>query len=106
MPILNGTRIRQRRDELDLSTAELAGRLGISEGYLRNIISTTDPARERLAYRIARELSLPIEEVLPQGGQSKKPPREPKDPTSPPRRKDKDSAPKAPKRATDEVSAA
>lgn len=60
---IDGERIRQRRDELDMSSADLAARLGISEGYFRNICGGSDRPRRRVIYRIARVLDLPLDEI-------------------------------------------
>lgn len=48
-----------RRDELDLSNREVASRMGISEGYLRNILSGSDSPGRRRVYALERALRLP-----------------------------------------------
>lgn len=65
-----------RRDELDLSNQELAQRAGISEGYLRNILSGSDSPGRRTVYAIERALRLPKGALL---GSSKPDPDDDRD---------------------------
>lgn len=97
MPLPNGSRIRARREELDLRPAQLAERLGISAGYLRNIESGHDPIRNEVGHRIARALAISFEDVmgtnpvppLAEGtndGVPDEPPKQPKPQKAPPKR--------------------
>lgn len=98
MPPVNTERLRDRRDELDLSNADLAGRMEMSESYLRNILCGADEPSKRLIYRFSRVLDLPVEDIeaiKPQGDPSE-PPDQPKVPKPPPKRKE--SAGGGPKR--------
>lgn len=90
MPLLNGHRIRERRDELDLTPAQLAERLGISKGYLRNIENGSDQCSGRVMHRMARELALPTSEIQANNdGVPDEPPKQPKnEPKGTPRRQD------------------
>jgi transcriptional regulator with XRE-family HTH domain len=60
-----GERIRARRDEANLSLAELARRVGISKGYLHNLESgdAASPSAEIL-FRIANELGTTIADLM------------------------------------------
>jgi transcriptional regulator with XRE-family HTH domain len=104
MPAVDHLRLRDRRDELDLSNAELARRLEISEGYLGNILYGTDEPSRRLIYRFSRVLEVPVKQVeaarrTPQGDPSEPPEQPPNEPKAPPARKDKRKGP--PKTAED-----
>lgn len=61
---LNGPRINDRLAELDLSPADFAERIEMSEGYFRNLRNGSDQCSLRTAHRIARGLALPVNEVL------------------------------------------
>lgn len=103
MPFPNGARIRERREELDLSTGELADRLGISQGFLRNIEGGHDPASNRVLHRIARHLAVSVDELMrTSGGEGipDPPPPQPKNlPTHPPKRQDSEGGKTGPRRA-------
>jgi len=87
MPLPNGSRIRARREELDLRPAQLAERLGISAGYLRNIESGHDPIRNEVGHRIARALAISFEDVMgTNDGVPDEPPKQPKPQKAPPKR--------------------
>lgn len=63
MPPINIPRVRDRRDELDLSNRDLAERVDISEGHLRNILAGSDCPSRRVMYRFSRALGLPLAEI-------------------------------------------
>lgn len=95
MPKVDTERLRDRRDELDLSNAELARRLEMSEGYLRNILCGTNVPGRRVIYRLSRVLNLPVSEIeagrrTPHGDPSEPPNQPPNSPKGPPRRQDHD----------------
>ena len=88
MAVTNGARIRERRDELDVTPAQLAERLGISKGYLRNIENGNAKPARRVIHRIARELGISVAEL-----EAEKKEDERKDePTHPTRRQDKEQS--------------
>jgi transcriptional regulator with XRE-family HTH domain len=92
MPPVNASRLRDRRDELDLSNADLADRLDIAQGYAENILYGTDAPSMRVVYRLSRALALPVDEILagdrtPQGDPSE-PPQQPKPKPKEKRRKE------------------
>ncbi|TDP96704.1 helix-turn-helix domain-containing protein [Labedaea rhizosphaerae] len=65
MPKPNGARIRRRRHERGLTTAELAARVGFTnEASMRNIEARSDPTSMIKLYRIARELGIAVDEIL------------------------------------------
>ena len=94
---LNGPRINDRLDELDLSPSEFADRHEISEGYFRNLRNGSDQCSSRLAHRIARGLALPLSEVVAATPKKTEPKQEP---THPPRRQDTEQDRKGPKRVS------
>jgi DNA-binding XRE family transcriptional regulator len=57
-------RIRQRREELGLTQAELAKKLGISTTYLSKIENERKPINVVLAIRIAKALESTVEEIF------------------------------------------
>ena len=62
-----GERIRQRRSEKGLSSAELARRAGISKGYLSELENggaTAPKPSAEILYRIARELATTIADLM------------------------------------------
>jgi transcriptional regulator with XRE-family HTH domain len=63
MPPINRARLRDRRDELDLRNKHLAERLEISESYLNNLICGVNEPSQRLIYRMARVLAVPLAEL-------------------------------------------
>lgn len=104
--LLNAKRIRERRDERDLSNKELAGALGISELYLRNVLSGSDKPGSRLVHRIGRVLGLTYEEVTAattNDGVPDGPPKQPTGPKGPVKRQDTEQERKGPKRAADQA---
>lgn len=62
--MVNGAIIRKRREWLDLSTAQLAEGVGLSEGGMRNIEGEQTPASHRVIGRIARMLRVPEARLL------------------------------------------
>jgi len=95
MPLPNGTRIRERREELDIDQSELAERLAISRGYLRNIEGGHDPIKNQLGHRIARALAISFDEVMgPGDGVPEEPPKQPKPPPTPPKRTERTTSPR------------
>lgn len=57
-------RIKERRDQLGLTQAELAERLKIHTSYLSKIENEKKPINVRLAIRIARELNTTVEHLF------------------------------------------
>lgn len=57
-------RIREAREELGLTQAELAERVKISIGYLSKIENEKKPINVKLAIRIARALKTTVEEIF------------------------------------------
>lgn len=104
MPHVDTDRLRDRRDELDLSNTELARRLDISEGYLRNILCGVNTPGRRVVYRLSRTLDLPVSAIeagkrTPHGDPSEPPRQPPNEPKRPPTRKDHEGDRKGPPRA-------
>lgn len=106
MPAVNHELLRHRRDELDLSNANLAARMGANQGYVENVVSGADNPGWRLIYKLSRALDLPVERIVLGDEQPAQPapaqpaaPR-PKDPSGPRRRQDLEPT-KAPRRASD-----
>jgi len=106
MPCVDTYRLRDRRDELDLSNTELARRLDISEGYLRNILCGVNTPGRRVVYRLSRALDLPVSLIeagkrTPNGDPSE-PPIQPKnEPKRPPTRRDHEGDRKGPPRVNE-----
>ncbi|MCI2421473.1 helix-turn-helix transcriptional regulator [Saccharopolyspora sp. K220] len=105
MPPVNATRLRDRRDELDLTNTELARRVGTSQGYVENILCGADAPSKRVIYRLSRVLDLPVDEIeagrrTPQGDPSEPPVQPPNAPTHPPRRQDHEPGKTSPQRVT------
>ncbi|MEC3975104.1 helix-turn-helix domain-containing protein [Amycolatopsis sp. H20-H5] len=88
MPAVNHPRLVDRRDELDLSNPELADRMGISKGYLENILYGVDEPSMRVIHRFTRVLGLGLHEVrrTPDGDPSGPPKQPPTSPAGPPKR--------------------
>jgi len=61
----DGRKIRQIREEHDLSIGELATRLGIKPQSLSNIEWNNKPAGAALAIEIARELGVTLGDIAP-----------------------------------------
>jgi transcriptional regulator with XRE-family HTH domain len=59
-----GKIIRQRREELNLSTGELAAHLKISEDYLKRIENETRKAGVGLLLKISVILDIPLQELI------------------------------------------
>lgn len=89
MPPVDNTRLRDRRDELDLSNSDLARQLQISPQYLVNILCGSDDPSARLIHRFARVLDLPLDQVRrkPQGDLPESPDQSSSEPKAPRRRK-------------------
>lgn len=73
MPHVDAARLKDRRDELDLSMAELAKQVGVAYNYLSDVLNGragtgADGRRygpsKRLIYRLSRVLDLPVEEIV------------------------------------------
>lgn len=64
MPRADGAFIRRTREERDLSSQDLASRVGIHVGTLRNVEYGGKPASNRLLHRLARELDVTYEQLL------------------------------------------
>jgi transcriptional regulator with XRE-family HTH domain len=83
--------LRERRDELDLSNAELAEQVELSVGYVGNILYGTDQPHRRVLHRLARVLGLTVVDGdvrrPPEGDPSEPPEQPPNEPTAPPPRK-------------------
>jgi len=90
---LNGPRINDRLAELDLSPADFAERIEMSEGYFRNLRNGSDQCSLRTAHRIARGLALRVDDVLVKKDEETK-----EEPTHPKRRQDNEqtTGPKRP----------
>jgi len=107
MPPVDTARLKARRDELDLSMADLAERLGISPGHLNNVLCGSTHPSGRLIHRFSRALKLPVEEIeagtrTPRGDPSEPPQQPPNTPKSPPKRQDTEH-PTGPKRVTNKA---
>ncbi|WP_158303226.1 helix-turn-helix domain-containing protein [Prauserella endophytica] len=105
-------RLRNRRDELDLTNAEVAQQADISPGYAENIMCGADKPSRRLIFRLARVLKMPADEIDPEinagkrtsQGDPSEPPNQPKnEPTRPPRRQDHENETKGPRRVQAEA---
>jgi transcriptional regulator with XRE-family HTH domain len=114
MPDIDHVLVRDRRDELDLSNADVADRIGTTYNYVVNIMCGSGSPSLRMIYRISRALGIPVEQIVasqdgertPQGDPSE-PPIQPKnEPTGPSRRKDTEHKKTGPKRLKDGASAA
>lgn len=57
-------RIRDRREELELTQAELAKKLKISISYLSKIENEKTPINVKLAIKIARALRTTVEDIF------------------------------------------
>lgn len=57
-------RIKQRREELELTQTELAKKLKISISYLSKVENEKTPINVKLAIRIARALRTSVEEIF------------------------------------------
>lgn len=105
MPPVNTEVLKERRDQLDLSNAELAELVKISPDYLRNVICGADDPGRRLIHRFSRVLGIPVGTIeaagerTPQGDPSEPPVQPPNAPKAPPSRQVKEK--KAPRRAHD-----
>lgn len=108
MPPVNHERLRDRRDELDLSNADIAGSVERAPKYIENILCGSDEPSMRTIHRLSRVLDLPVDEITagkrtPKGDPSE-PPIQPKnEPTHPPKRQEKEQDRKAPPRVTEAV---
>lgn len=100
-----GARIRERREELDISPGTFAQRVQIVTGSLRNIENGTKKPSRRLLNRIARELALPFAELAQAYADAaeQKDDERKDEPTHPTRRQEKEQDKTGPKRATDEL---
>lgn len=113
MPPINHRLVRDRRDKLDMSNAELASLLELATGSVENIVCGSVEPGMRTVHRLCRVLRLSSDDVLnaqdgentPKGDPSEPPVQPPNAPTAPPRRQDTEKT-KGPKRVTDSVSAA
>lgn len=109
MPPVDHDKLRERRDELDLSNPDLAEQLGISTNYLVNIMCGSNDPGPRLIHRLSRVLELPREEFdlgkrTPKGDPSEPPQQPPNEPKGPPSRPPKE--PTGPKRPDDALRSA
>ena len=102
--------IRLRRDELDLSNADLARVSNVNPRYLRNIVCGANQPSRRVIFRLARALELEPEKVDPDiyagkrtpRGDPSEPPIQPKnEPKSPPTRRDHEGDRKGPPRVSE-----
>lgn len=110
---LNGRRIDDRLDELDVSPADFAARVDLSDGYFRNLRNGSNKCSSRTAGRIARGLALPVDEIVLSSAPDGR--REPKaanasetkeEPTHPKRRQDTEQTKTGPKRPDDVLAGA
>lgn len=109
MPPVNFERLRDRRDELDLSNEALAEQMGLSQGYAENILYGTDEPSMRVIYRFSRVLDLPVKEIVvadpdPDPNPASEPepaqPAREKDPAGPPARRNGRDDRRGPRRVT------
>lgn len=102
MPPTNHQTLRSRRDQLDLSNAELAAKAGVNPDYLVNIICGVDNPSMRVIHRLSRVLKLPVEDILakPTGDPSDPPKQPANEPKGPPTRQEREPT-KGPRRARD-----
>jgi DNA-binding XRE family transcriptional regulator len=56
--------IKQRREALGLTQAQLARKVSISAGYLNRIENETRPVNVKIAIRIARALNVAVEDIF------------------------------------------
>lgn len=93
--------MRQRRQELGIKLQDFAPRVGVSYGHYRNLEYRDKPAAIEVFHRIARELAVPVDDLI---DTERKLDREPKresdhtatEPLEPPRRDDPDRPPNKP----------
>lgn len=57
-------KIKQRREELQLTQADLAKLVGVSTGYINRIEKETRDINVKLAIRIARALNSTVEDIF------------------------------------------
>lgn len=93
-----GHRVRELRDEKGFTRKGLADAVDVAGNYLTNITCGLDEPSNRLKHVFARVLEAP-ELAPPIVGIPDPPPKQPKKPSGPPRRQDKEGDKKAPKRA-------
>lgn len=101
-------RLTNRRDELDTTNADVAREVGLSPGYIENIMAGVDQPSRKVIYRLARTLGLEPHEIdpdvyagkrTPRGDPSEPPQQPPGGPKGPARRQDKEGDKKGPKSA-------
>lgn len=113
MPRINHDLVRARRDELDLSNAALASKLGLATGSVENIVCGAVLPSMRAVHRMSRVLDIPVHKIVasdvgqdgertPQGDPSEPPVQPKNEPKGPTRRQDREGGRKAPKRVTDQ----
>lgn len=109
---VDATRIRLRRDELDLTNADVASHANVTPRYVGNIMSGADQPGDRVIFRLAEVLELNPDEVdpdiyagkrTPRGDPSEPPRQPPNEPKRPPTRKDHEGDRKSPPRAAREA---
>jgi transcriptional regulator with XRE-family HTH domain len=107
---MNAELARARRDELDLTNAQLAEKVSLSQGYVENILYGCDQPAPRVIYRFERALDLPKGSLFggsrtPQGDPSEPPRQPPNEPTRPTRRQDQEDTRTGPKRVSNKAAA-
>ncbi|SFE55548.1 DNA-binding transcriptional regulator, XRE-family HTH domain [Actinopolyspora alba] len=80
-----GPRLRQVRYELDLSAADVAAQVRITEGAVRNVENGSTKASMRLLHRFARLYGVPVDELIAIGSDEgpDRPPGHPPGPRRP-----------------------
>lgn len=56
--------MRHRRQELGIKLQDFYGRVGVSYGHYRNVEYGTHPAAIEVFHRIARELAVPVDDLI------------------------------------------
>jgi transcriptional regulator with XRE-family HTH domain len=104
MPAVNHELLRSKRDELDLSNADLAAKAEVSPNYLVNIVSGVNNPSMRIIHRLSRALKLPVDQIVaakPTGDPTDPPVQPSGGPKGPPKRNDTEKT-TAPRRNTAE----
>lgn len=68
MPLLRGDVIRRRRRELGIKVGAFALKVECSRSHLINVENGGRPASVELAYRIARQLDVDVDELTVEDG--------------------------------------
>lgn len=71
-----GDRIRERREELGWTQDDLAGRAGLSKGFLSDVENSKRGIGADKLFDLARVLSLSLDFLMGEAGEQAKPPKE------------------------------